>query len=176
MAASEARRRQNVADDAREILNAVRKLVRALRLFDKEAHSRYGLSTAQLFVLHVLQENEGCSMNELAALTATDQSTASVIVQRLVDAGYVARGTSERDRRHVALKLTAAGRNLMAKSPVPVQERIFQSAEKMKAGDRAQLLALLDALLRGMGVDDIEPAMLFDEEAAPKKASKPRAR
>jgi DNA-binding MarR family transcriptional regulator len=168
-------RKQNVTEDAKEILNAVRRLVRALRLFDKEAHSRYGLSTAQLFILHVLHENEGCSMNDLAAMTATDQSTASVIVQRLVDAGYVGRGTSERDRRHVALTLTPSGRSLMAKSPVPVQERIRQSAQRMKAGDRTQLIALLQTFLHGMDVDDAEPAMLF-EEAAPKRASRSRAK
>ena len=164
-------RKTTVADDARSILNCVRKLVRALRLFDKEAQSRYGLTTAQLFVLHVIRDNPQCSMNELASLTATDQSTASVIVQRLVDGGYVSRKSSTHDRRTVVLNLTKEGETLTRNSPVPVQERILQSASTMSPADRAALIRLLRSFLGGMEAGDTEAAMLF-EDAAPRRRPK----
>jgi DNA-binding MarR family transcriptional regulator len=73
--------------EGKRILNSIRQLVRALRLFDREAQSKYGISAAQMFVLHTLNEQDAISLNDLAERTATDQSSASVVVQRLVDAG-----------------------------------------------------------------------------------------
>lgn len=142
--------RRTLDDDAKSILDSLRRLSRTLRLSEKEAQSRYGLTAAQLVVLHVLSENPDCSLGELASFTATDQSTSSVVVQRLVEAGYVSRVDQERDRRHVALKLTPAGRALAAKSPLPIEEQVARSLGRMRASDRAAFLALFDSFVSGL--------------------------
>ncbi|MCU1349177.1 MAG: hypothetical protein JWO56_2207, partial [Acidobacteria bacterium] len=69
--------RRSLDDDAKSVHEAVRRLSRTLRLSDKDAQSRYGLSAAQLFALHVLRDHPYCSLGELATFTITDQSTAS---------------------------------------------------------------------------------------------------
>ncbi len=156
-------------NDAKAILNRVRQLVRALRTFDKKAQSRYGLGAAQMFILHVLQHDEELSMNELADRTATDQSSASLAVGKLVTEGYVRRSVSEEDRRQVRLSLTAKGRALVKRSPPAAQDRIMASVHAMSPGDRAQLMALLDRLMAGMAPDDGRTPMLFQEDAEPKR-------
>jgi DNA-binding MarR family transcriptional regulator len=149
-------------EDAKQIMIAIRRLVRALRLFERESESRYGLSAAQMFVLHVLREEDELSLNELAMRTATDQSSASTVVQRLVDAGYVGREQSRRDRRAIVLSLTAKGRALVRRAPAPAQEQIFASIGKMPAADRRRFVELLDLFLTGMGVGGEAP-MLFED-------------
>jgi DNA-binding MarR family transcriptional regulator len=114
--------RAAAADDAKAILNRIRRLVRALRMFDKEAQSRFGIGAAQMFILHVLSASEELSLNELAERTATDQSSASLAAARLVDEGYVKRLVSEEDRRQVRLSLTPKGRALVRRSPPAAQE------------------------------------------------------
>lgn len=141
---------------------AIRRLVRALRLFERESESRYGLSAAQMFVLHVLREESALSLTELAARTATDQSSASTVVQRLVDAGHVVREQSARDRRAIVLSLTAKGRALVRRAPAPAQEQILASIAKMPARDRTRFIELLDEFLDGMGVGGEAP-MLFED-------------
>ncbi|HEX7807288.1 MAG TPA: MarR family transcriptional regulator, partial [Thermoanaerobaculia bacterium] len=89
--------------EGKRILDSIRLLVRSLRLFDREAQSKYGISAAQMFVLHALDTDDVLSLNELADKTATDQSSASVVVGRLVEAGYVSRTARKNDRRHVEL-------------------------------------------------------------------------
>ncbi|HWS71983.1 MAG TPA: MarR family transcriptional regulator [Thermoanaerobaculia bacterium] len=142
--------RRTLDDDANSILDSLRRLSRALRLSEKEAQSRYGLTAAQLVVLHVLHDNPDCSLGELAAFTATDQSTSSVVVQRLVEAGYVSRVDQERDRRHVSLKLTPAGRALATKSPLPLADQVARSLAQMRTADRAAFVSLFDAFLAGL--------------------------
>ena len=142
--------RRTLDDDTKSILDSLRRLSRALRLSEKEAQNRYGLTAAQLVVLHVLHENPDCSLGELASFTATDQSTSSVVVQRLVEAGYVSRIDQERDRRHVALKLTPSGRALATKSPLPLEEQVVRSLARMRGPDRAMFLMFFDAFVAGL--------------------------
>lgn len=159
------------ADDAKAILNRIRQLVRALRAFDKEAQSKFGIGAAQMFILHVLQHDDDLTLNELAKRTATDQSSASLAVGRLVEEGYVSREQGEGDRRQVRLSLTARGRTLVRRSPPAAQERILQSIAEMTAAQRTSLIALLDQLLSGMGGPQGAAPMLFQDEA-PKKRTR----
>ena len=151
------------SNEVRRILNSLRLIVRALRLFDREAQSRHGMSAAQMFVLHTLNENDGISLNQLADLTATDQSSASVVVQRLVSAGHVRRSTSERDRRRVELRLTPIGRKIARRAPHAAQETLIHSLAAMTATQRRQLAGLMEALVSEMGILPKPVPMLFDE-------------
>lgn len=170
------RRRDAAAmDDAKAILNRVRQLVRVLRAFDKQAQTRFGLGAAQMFILHVLQQQDDLSMNDLADRTATDQSSVSLATGKLVAEGYVRRDVSEEDRRQVRLSLTAKGRALVKRSPPAAQERIMGSVEAMPPAERAQLMALLDKLMAGMAPPDDRPPMLFqDDLQPPKRRTAPR--
>src|SRR6187402_3909062 len=89
--------------EVREVLNSLRQIVRSLRVSSRAAEQRVGISGAQLFVLQCLARQSPCSVNELAERTATDQSSVSVVVSRLVALGHVRRVTSKTDRRSVDL-------------------------------------------------------------------------
>ena len=154
---------QSSRGDVRKVLNCLRLIVRALRLFDRETQSRHGISAAQMFVLHALREGDGISLNQLAELTATDQSSASVVVQRLVEAGYLKRSTNERDRRRVEIRLTPAGRKIARRTPHPTQDKLMKSIAAMPASQRKQLVRLMEKLVNGMGIESPAIPMLFDD-------------
>jgi DNA-binding MarR family transcriptional regulator len=123
-----------------------------------------------MFILHVLQQEDDLSLNELAERTATDQSSASLAVGKLVNEGYVQRLTSTEDRRQVSLSLTAKGRAIVKRAPPAAQERIMDSVQSMSPSERARLMKLLDQLIRGMGAgDDAHAGMLFQEEQRARK-------
>ena len=108
--------------DSQRVLDAVRRLVRHLRVADRAAQSA-GLSSAQLFVLSELGKTPAISLGELAERTHTDQSSVSVVVTRLVDAGLVQRDRDGEDARRLELSLTRAGRKTLEKAPAVTQER-----------------------------------------------------
>src|SRR5258708_6638855 len=76
-------------DEARGILDSIRRLVRSLRLFSREAEQKLDLSAAKLFVLQQLSATKPVSMKELARRTYTDQSSVSTVVSRLAEKGLV---------------------------------------------------------------------------------------
>src|SRR5689334_4760067 len=94
-------------DHSRSVLDSIRRIVQALRMYDKAAEKHVGLSGAQLFVLEKLHGGKALSLNELAQRTLTHQSSVSVVVQRLVERGLVVSCVSREDARRIELSLTA---------------------------------------------------------------------
>jgi len=148
---------------AREVLNSLRHIVRSLRVSSRDAEQRVGLSGAQLFVLQCLSRQSPCSVNELAAATATDQSSVSVVVSRLVARGYVKRVTSKLDRRSVELSLTPAGRTLLLAAPEAAQERLLLALSQLKRSEISLLSSLLGKVVELAQVSQGAPSLFFEE-------------
>ena len=147
-------------------MNAVRSIVRALRVSSRMIESRMGMSGAQLFVLQQLAERPAHSLNELAERTATHQSSVSVVVRRLVDHGYVSRTPSDTDRRRVELALTERGRAVLADAPTTVQVQLLRGARALSAEERRSLATLLQAWVKASGLEDGAPPLMMDEQGA----------
>src|SRR5215813_3456666 len=119
-------------------LRALRRLVRALRLADRAAESRLGLSAAQLFVLERLAEGPVGSMAELAGRTLTDASSVSVVVQRLSERGLVVRAASQDDARRTTLRLSASGKRLLGTAPSSPQAGLIAALEQLSGAERRE--------------------------------------
>jgi len=152
--------------ETRHVLNSLRQIVRSLRVSSREAEQQVGLSGAQLFVLQCLARQSPCSVNELAAATATDQSSVSVVVSRLVSRGYVKRATSKLDRRSVELSLSPAGRTLLLSAPEATQDRLLAALCKLKKTELTQLAALLGKVVDLAEVSEQAPTLFFEEGPA----------
>lgn len=145
-------------------MNAVRSIVRALRINTRAVELDLGISLAQLFVLQQLAERPAFSLNDLADRTATHQSSVSVVVRRLVERGYVTRVSSTTDKRRIEIALTPAGRTLVDTAPATISTRLTRSMRGMPAGDQQKLAELLELWLSGSGIDFTMPPMLGEEE------------
>ncbi|HEU4522788.1 MAG TPA: MarR family winged helix-turn-helix transcriptional regulator [Thermoanaerobaculia bacterium] len=149
--------------DERRILDAVRVLVREIRLASTATHHGEAISAAQAFVLQTLLDSPGLRINDLAEQTSTDQSSVSVVVQKLVDSGLVTKQRSATDARAFEVHLTAAGRAFARRTPVAPQLRLLDGIRKLNAGERAQLAALLEQWLQALGIADSSPPMLGED-------------
>src|SRR5215468_10732395 len=114
--------RERPDDHLNGVVNALRRIIQALRLSSSAAHDALGITGAQLFVLQ-----------QLAEATLTDQSSVSVVVSRLVGAGHVARRVAESDARRTELTLTDRGRALLRRAPRLAQTRLMASLRGMPA-------------------------------------------
>lgn len=147
-------------------LNAVRSIVRALRINTRAIELQMGISLAQLFVLQQLAERAAESLNDLAERTATHQSSVSVVVRRLVDRGLVTRVASAADRRRIEIDVTPEGRQLLAGAPVTIQTQMMNALRRMPAADQAQLADLLERWLHDTGIDIAAPPMLGEDDGS----------
>lgn len=157
------RERRAASAETREVLNSLRHIVRALRVSARSAEQLVGLSGAQLFVLQCLARHSPCSVNELAAYTATDQSSVSVVVSRLVARGHVKRVVAKADRRRVELSLTASGRALVLHAPEPAQDRLLAALGQLEKAEALTLSRLLAKVVELSQVGEGSPSLFFEE-------------
>jgi DNA-binding MarR family transcriptional regulator len=150
--------------EARRILDAIRRLVRSLRLYSSKVEARLGLSAAQIFVLRELDEAAPMSLKELARRTMTDVSSVSVVVDRLAQKGLVLRERSKVDGRRLDLCLSNQGNVLLREEPAAVQHRLIHAAAGLRGPQRKALAKGLEDLLAAAGMAHEEPAMLFEPE------------
>jgi DNA-binding MarR family transcriptional regulator len=153
-------------------MDALRRIVRGLRLSARDAERTAGISGAQLFVLEALSAGSTSSLNELAERTCTDQSSVSVVVSRLADRGLVARAPSASDARRIELSLTRAGKRMLDRCPKPTQARLLDAIKKLDASDLAALRGGLEAVIETIGASDEAARMFFDEDDTPKRSRK----
>jgi DNA-binding MarR family transcriptional regulator len=149
-----------------QALDAIRRIISVLRRSSRLAESEVGIGGAQLFVLQQLATAPAGSINELAERTYTHQSSVSVVVRRLVEQGLVELQPASEDRRRRELRLTRAGRRLVARSPVPAQIRLISGLRGLSGTQLRTLARLLNEVVRKMGAAGEPAAMLFVEEPA----------
>jgi len=157
-----------LAGDAERAMNALRRLVRALRVSTVTVQRTSGISGAQLFVLRALVERPGQSMRDLVASTLTSQSTVSEVVARLVARGLVRRRAAPHDGRRAVLKPTSAGRTLLRTAPPTVQADLIEGLQRLAPGSRSALADALEQWLSVAGLTDVAPTMFFEPKRAPR--------
>jgi DNA-binding MarR family transcriptional regulator len=157
------RRPSAQAADTTRAMNAIRGIVRALRVSTRSIETQLGISLAQLFVLQQLAEKPATSLNDLSQRTGTHQSSVSVVVSRLVDRGLVRRGLSKEDKRRVELELTGNGREVLAKAPTTIQAQLIDAFTDLPGEDRLRLAELLERWVGTAGIDVEAPPMLGEE-------------
>jgi DNA-binding MarR family transcriptional regulator len=153
--------------DARAIarsMNALRSVVRALRVNTRAIELKMGMSLAQLFVLQQLADRPSDSLNDLAERTATHQSSVSVVVRRLVERGLVVRTPSAADKRRIEIDVTPAGRALLGEAPTTIQTQLIEGLAQLPLAQRTQLADLLETWLRNAGVDLTTPPMIGEDD------------
>jgi DNA-binding MarR family transcriptional regulator len=159
----------NRDDSGHRVLNAFRNLVKMLRLADRAALKKYGLGSAQIFVLHELNHASPLSVNELAERTATDQSTVSVVLNKLVSKGLVERTRSESDARRAEIALTSKGRHIVKKLPPPVPQLLLNGVRDLPPARAKQLADTLEAIVESAGGAEEHPPMFFEDQSTKRR-------
>lgn len=147
-----------------QVMNGVRSIVRALRVETRAIERELGISLAQLWVLQILNQRPAKTLSELAAATATHQSSISVVVRRLVDAGLVVRTAGLLDKRQRSVEITEAGRQLVERAPKTVLEGLITALREMPPERRQRLAALMTDWLNAAGLetDGTSPMLMED--------------
>ncbi len=121
---------------ANELLEVVPLMMRVIRARVR-SHSSPELSVAQFRALAFLGRNKNAMLGDVANFLALTLPAASKLIEVLVVEGFARREIDPRDRRKVALTLTAAGR------------RKYATALKASADFLAERMSLLGPVERG---------------------------
>jgi DNA-binding MarR family transcriptional regulator len=161
-------------DDSVRAMNALRRLVSALRTSGVEASREMGMSVAQLFALRTIGRHAGLSMGDLAERTMTTPSAVSEVVSRLVERGLVSREADEADHRRIRLQLTWEGRVLCDGLTRTVPEHLVAALHMMEPATRMALADAMEAWVAGAGLGAFAPSMFGEPDSDQVLATPPR--
>lgn len=147
-----------------DVVEQIRRLDRGLRLAAREVEAVIGASAAQLFVLEQLAGARALSIGEIAKRTLTDRSSVSAVVDRLAERGLVARRPSDEDRRRAEVRVTPAGRALLARAPAAPTARLLAALAALPPSTVAHLARDLARLNEALGLGGAPAPLLFGEE------------
>lgn len=129
------------------IVGALFRLVDELRAYFDATAVGYGLTPTQALALRDL--DDPTSMGILAATLRCEPSTATAVVDRLVERGLVERVAAPGDRRVRRVVLTPAGRALRDEFGGELMRRV-PGVTALPEPDRRQLHALLTRLVTAL--------------------------
>ncbi|MGQ0703634.1 MAG: MarR family winged helix-turn-helix transcriptional regulator [Gemmatimonadales bacterium] len=109
---------------------------------------RRQLTARQREVLDHLSDEHGMTVRQLAGHAGVSPSTMSIMVDRLVARGLVARREDPADRRRVELRLTPKGLRLRGKQEVLDRTRVRRLLAELTASERKHALDGLGLLAR----------------------------
>jgi DNA-binding MarR family transcriptional regulator len=78
----------------------------------KKRLQEYGLTPVQSLVLMTISEEEGLSAGDIGKRLVLDYATLSGVLDRLVEGGWIVKGTSEEDKRLLKIYLTPKAREM----------------------------------------------------------------
>ncbi|HEU4628552.1 MAG TPA: MarR family transcriptional regulator [Gemmatimonadaceae bacterium] len=145
-------------------MNALRRLVHALRASSTAVQRDTGVSGAQLFVLQQLAQQPVASLNELAARTRTHQSSVSAVVSRLAERQLVTRNPSAEDGRRTEIALTPAGAAVLADAPPTLQTSLVAALRRLTAEQCRTLADGLEAWVEAAGVSGGDVPLFFEPD------------
>lgn len=143
-------------------LIALRKVLRATEMFNRELAQSVGLTAAQFRVLQIVAEHDHCTATEISLRMHISQATVTSLVDKLVDKKMVLRKRSERDRRQTDIFATDQGRAAIEQAPDPLQQRFVRKFEALQDWEQALLIAALERVAAMLDAGTIDASPVLD--------------
>jgi DNA-binding MarR family transcriptional regulator len=133
-------------DELEEMARLFRRVARLVFSLKPLSGPGSELPEAQLRCLFAMARQGPCTMSQLSERLQVHPSTATELVERLIQAGLAERQRSEEDRRVVWVGLTAAGRETVAQRRQAFRQHLLSFLERLTAEQRQAMFSALQTL------------------------------
>jgi DNA-binding MarR family transcriptional regulator len=144
------------------ILNAIRQIIRAADIDSRKLAAQHQITSPQLMCLMAVVEKGPTTAVEIARRIHLSASTLVGILDRLEAKGLVDRERNADDRREIAVTPTTAGRDLVSKTPFPLQYSLAKALKQLSADEREQVAGCMERLVELMGAGDIDDGPMLE--------------
>jgi DNA-binding MarR family transcriptional regulator len=118
------------------------------RRHDAEVRRLTGISGSQLWALSEIARSEGLRVNDLSERMSLHQTTASNLINALVERNLIRRGRDGADQRVVRLHVTTDGKKMLLRAPGPYVGLLVDALRHLKAPELARLNTALGVLVQ----------------------------
>jgi len=131
----------NNEDVIKDIIESIRRLVRAEYLDSQKMSKQYGLTGPQSLVLRLLIKKGALSSADLSRQMYVTPSNITGIIDRLEKKGFVERIRKQGDRRVALITLTDSGQKLGQTIPDPIEKKFVNQLVDLEP-EHLQILAM----------------------------------
>jgi DNA-binding MarR family transcriptional regulator len=157
---------------SRQVMAALRRIIRAIDLHSRSLVHSYGLTGPQLVVLKELIDSAPKTVSELAASVSLSQATVTGILDRLERKSMVSRARDTADKRRVLVTPTGAAEEVLAGAPPLLQEHFTEAFAGLPDWEQSQILSSLQRIVALMEAGDVEAGPILTTgplDATPEK-------
>lgn len=147
-----------LSEQQAQALRAFRMIFRAVRRHYQLLEKQTGISGAQAWALSLLADQAGMTVGELAVAMSVHQSTASNLVEKLVQLGLASRRKDATDLRVTRLEASARGQRLLAGVEGPITGLLPDALARLDAARLRRLNTALDGLLESLASIEADAA------------------
>jgi DNA-binding MarR family transcriptional regulator len=139
-----------------QVVEALRRIIRAVDLHSRSLVQRYRLTGPQLVVLKAIADGRPSSVGEIARAVHLSQATVSGILDRLESRGLLTRTRSRDDRRRVVVSLSPDAEEKLRSAPPLLQEHFIRRFLELDELEQRGILAALKHVVSLMEARDLD--------------------
>ncbi|MBD3257846.1 MarR family transcriptional regulator [candidate division GN15 bacterium] len=145
-----------------QILQSIRRIMRAVDIYSRKLRSQYELTAPQLICLGTVVERGPLTVSEIAEMVFLSPSTVVGILDRLETRGLVQRERDTVDRRVVNILATAAGKKVVNKAPSALQDGLHEGLQKLPQLEQATIALSLKRVVELMEAGRIDASPILE--------------
>ena len=142
------------AGSSTRVLRQFRVVFNSVKTHFRQVEREAGVGGAQLWALSVIQRRPGIGVTDMARELDIHQSTASNLIKALVERGLVETSRQGLDRRSVALRIGAAGEEVLKSAPLPFAGVLPDALSSLDPATLARLEQDLGTLISLLAADE----------------------
>jgi DNA-binding MarR family transcriptional regulator len=144
------------------IMRCLRRIMRAVDVQSRRLAAEYSITGPQVICLQTLHDDGPMTATALAKLVHLSSSTVVGIIDRLEQKGWVQRERSQTDRRQILIHVTDEGRDLLARVPSPMQDRLAQGLAELPEKEQNRLATSIERIVELLELPDFGAAPLLE--------------
>ena len=145
-----------------QILQSIRRIMRAVDIYSRKLRSRCELTAPQLVCLGTIVEHGPLTVTGIAQRVYLSPSTVVGILDRLEARGLVARRRDTNDRRVVNTLATPAGKEITARAPSALQDGLHEALKDLPLLEQATIALSLKRVVDLMEAGSIDAAPILE--------------
>ena len=133
-----------------EVLQQFRVIYGSMRQHFRDVENRCKLPGSQMWVLQEVHREPDLGITDLAVRLGIHQSTCSLLVEKLVEGGYLFKARRESDRRRIGLRLGAPALEALSRLPGPAEGILPAALAELPAAALKKMHASLQELIENL--------------------------
>ncbi len=146
------------------ILRSLRRIMRATDVQSRRLAAEHSITGPQVICLQTLADDGPMTATALAKLVHLSNSTVVGILDRLEQKDLIARQRSTTDRRQILVHATDTGRELLARVPSPLQQRLASGLGRLPVREQVELATAIERICELLEVPDDGAAPLLETQ------------